>query len=736
VGLDHLDRIVKTSRYAWGVFFLLFVCSGGLMSGNDQEKTPDTFVNRLADASSPYLLQHRHNPVDWYAWGPEAFDKAKKENKPVFLSIGYSTCHWCHVMAHESFEDHEVARLMNDAFVSIKVDREERPDIDGIYMSVCQMMTGQGGWPLTILMTPDQKPFFAATYIPKTSRFGRTGMLELVPRIKEIWETQRDKIDQSAERIVQVLNDSNAGGGKKTLDPELLDRAFQQFEERFDGQRGGFGQAPKFPTPHNLLFLLRYAARTNNADALGMVEKTARAMRLGGIYDHLGFGFHRYSTDAEWRVPHFEKMLYDQAQLATVYLETYQVTGKDFYRRTAEEVFRYVLRDMTSPEGGFYSAEDADSEGEEGKFYLWSEEEIRACLEKEEADLITDLFQVESRGNFLEEATQEKIGTNILFLNRTLEEAAQEMEISAEALWERVENARQRLFDVREKRIHPGKDDKILTAWNGLMISAFARGAFILQEPRYVEAARNAADFVLRELRTSDGRLLHRYRNGQAGIAAHLEDYAFLVAGLIDLYQATFEVNYLKAAVDLNREMIRHFHDDENGGFYFTADDGEELIVRRKEADDGAVPSGNSMAMYNLLRLGRMLGDAELEALAERTGNAFVNWISRAPYAFTQFMVALDLASSSSQELVITGRLHAPDTQALLKALAGRFLPYLAILFRPANETEPLIGRFADFTRSMTTINGKATAYVCSGYQCEQPVSEPAEMLSMLDGGR
>ncbi len=721
-----------------GVLLIAFTWNGILMSNVEQQGRSDAGTNRLAGSSSPYLLQHKDNPVDWFPWGPEAFEKAAREDKPVFLSIGYSTCHWCHVMAHESFEDPEVARLMNDAFVSIKVDREERPDIDGIYMSACHMITGSGGWPLTIIMTPDQKPFFVGTYIPKTSRYGRTGMMELVPRIKEIWEKRRDEVDTSADRITEALRQMSDGGDGGSLGPELLDRAHADLAARFDEEHGGFGRAPKFPTPHVMLFLLRHAERTGDGKALAMVEKTLEAMRRGGMYDHLGFGFHRYSTDREWRVPHFEKMLYDQAQLALLYVEGYQATGKAAYRRTAEEIFEYVLRDMTAPDGGFYSAEDADSEGEEGKFYLWSEDEIRSILDEDDADLVVRLFNVEKGGNFLEEATRHRTGTNILFRTGGLDEIAAELEIPSDRLGERIERAREKLFVEREKRIHPGKDDKILLSWNGLMISALARGAVILQEPRYSEAARRAADFVLTRMRTGKGRLLRRFRAGEAGITAQLEDYAFFTAGLIDLYGCTFDAGYLKEAVNLNRQMIDHFVDAETGGFFATADDGEKLITRRMEADDGATPSGNSMAMVNLIRLGRMLGSAELEDLAAKTGGAFSKWIERSPSAFTHFMVALDLASGPSQELVIVGRREADDTQAMLRAVSSRFLPRLVVLFRDAGAEEggDPVAELAPFTKPYAAIDGKATAYVCSGFQCEQPVTDPGEMMRLLEGDR
>jgi uncharacterized protein YyaL (SSP411 family) len=703
-----------------------------VMAQSQHETTSHEHLNRLADSQSPYLLQHKHNPVDWYAWGPEAFEKARKEDKPVFLSIGYSTCHWCHVMAHESFEDPEVARLMNRAFVSIKVDREERPDIDGIYMTVCQMLTGRGGWPLTIIMTPAQKPFFAATYIPKESQWGRTGMLELVPQIESVWKERRDDVNESADRITEALKETGVKSEGAALGSEALDAAFEQLSSRYDSQYGGFGDAPKFPTPHNMLFLLRYSARSGNGHALAMVEHTLEVMRRGGIYDHLGFGFHRYSTDRHWLVPHFEKMLYDQAQLALVYIEAFQITGKERYKRTAEEIFEYVLRDMTSPEGGFYSAEDADSEGEEGKFYVWTKGEINQVLDESEADFVNSLFRVEEGGNFSEEASGRNTGANILHRTASLETLAGEMEISIDDLKARLEGARAKLFDHREKRIHPYKDDKILTDWNGLMIASLARGAFVFQEPRYLEAAQHAADFILKELRTSQGRLLHRYRNGRAGIAAHAEDYAFFINGLIELYKTGFDVRYLQAAKDLNEDMLRHYWDDEEGGFYFTADDGEALIVRRKEIDDAAIPSGNSMALLNLLRLSRILADSELEAKAAELNHHFSGYILRYPAAFTQFLVGLDFATAPSRELVLAGHAQAEDTQEMVKALSSLYLPHLVILFRPEGEEDPAIVKLAEFTRDQVALDGRATAYVCSDFRCAKPTSDPDEMLVLL----
>ena len=694
---------------------------------------PEKRYNRLIHEKSPYLLQHAENPVDWYPWGPEAFEKARRENKPIFLSIGYSTCHWCHVMAHESFEDPEVARLMNDVFVSIKVDREERPDIDNIYMTVAQMMTGSGGWPLTIIMTPDKKPFFAGTYFPKESRFGRIGMMDLVPRIKEVWVTRREEVLNSADKITAALGQVSYEGPGEELDESSLRLAYDQLAQRFDDRYGGFGSAPKFPTPHNLVFLLRYWRRTGDEKALGMVESTLQAMRRGGIYDHVGLGFHRYSTDPKWLVPHFEKMLYDQALLAMAFTEAYQATGKDEYRETAEEIFTYVLRDMTAPTGGFYSGEDADSEGEEGKFYVWTEREVRQVLPAEEAELTIRAFNVEKGGNFNEEATGTRRGTNILHLDRDLGEIARDLKMAEPDLRKDLEAAREKLFAARKKRIPPHKDDKILVDWNGLMIAALAGGAQVFDEPRYAEAAGHAVDFILNTLRTPKGRLLHRYRDGEAALAAHVEDYAFFIWGLIELYEATFEIRYLQTAVDLNRDMIQHFWDDGAGGFYFTADDGEKLLIRTKEIYDGAIPSGNSVAAHNLLRLGRITATPDFEEKAMKIGRAFSGSVKQSPLGYTQLMIALDFGIGPSYEVVIVGDSTAPDTKAMLKAIRARFVPNKVVILRPTEEESPEIIRLAGYTRYQSSIDGKATAYVCLNYICKTPTTDIEEMLELLD---
>ncbi|HJX13904.1 MAG TPA: thioredoxin domain-containing protein, partial [Dehalococcoidales bacterium] len=526
----------------------------------------DNKRNRLAREKSPYLLQHAANPVDWYPWGDEAFGKAARENKPVFLSIGYSTCHWCHVMAHESFEDPEVGRLLNEGFVAVKVDREERPDIDMLYMTVCQAMTGSGGWPLTILLTPDRRPFYAGTYIPRESRYGRLGLLELLPRIRELWTTRPNDLPDSAARITATLQRAVALPPGAELGEDVLHRAWEELAPRFDTRYGGFGTAPKFPSPHNLTFLLRYGKRTGREEARDMVERTLRAMRRGGIHDHIGFGFHRYATDPTWLVPHFEKMLYDQALLATAYLEAYQATGREEYARTAREIFTYVRRDMTAPEGAFYTAEDADSEGVEGKFYVWTSAEIKQILAPGEADLFTRVFNIREEGNFADGAESGRTGHNIPHLTRPLEEISAELQIPLSKLEQKLEAIRRKLFTHREQRVRPHRDDKILTDWNGLMIAALALGARALGEPEYAAAARQAADFILNNLVGPDGRLLHRYRDGEAAIPAHLDDYAFLVHGLVELYEATFEVGYLERALALNRQLLEHFWDGGNGG--------------------------------------------------------------------------------------------------------------------------------------------------------------------------
>ena len=700
---------------------------------SDPEDAPHGKPNRLIDEKSPYLLQHAYNPVDWYPWGEEAFAKARAENKPIFLSIGYSTCHWCHVMEAESFEDPEVAALMNDAFISIKVDREERPDIDSLYMNVAMMMNGSGGWPLNIIMTPDQKPFYAATYIPKTSRFQLVGMMELIPRVQEVWKTQHIETLDFAERVAEAVQLSAQVSTDEALTEATLDGAYEDLTARFDADNGGFGEAPKFPSPHNLLFLLRYWKRTGDANALTMVEITLQEMRQGGIYDQVGFGFHRYSTDAHWLLPHFEKMLYDQAMLAMTYTEAYQATGNPEYEQSAREIFSYVLRDMTDPDGGFYSAEDADSEGEEGKFYLWSTAELQELLTPEELALAKAVYSLENEGNFVEQGAGERTGANILHRTGSYAQVAEELGMSEVALGLQIEPIRQKLFTTREARIHPHKDDKVLTDWNGLMIAALAKGAQAFDEPTYAEAAARSADFLLSTLRDGDGRLLHRYRDGEAGIQATADDYAFLIWGLLDLYEATFELPYLEQAIALNGEFITHFWDDESGGFFFTADDAEALLTRQKEFYDGAIPSANSVAMLNLLRLERITADSDLAERAAAIGLAFGGGVQANPAGFTQMLVGVDFGTGPSHEVVIVGEPGETDTMTLVTALHRPFVPNKVVLLRPPGDAPP-ITQLAQYTQYHYALDGKATAYVCQNFECELPTTDVETMLALLEG--
>jgi len=617
--------------------------------------------NHLIHEKSPYLIQHAHNPVDWHPWCDETFARAKTENKPIFLSIGYATCHWCHVMEKESFEDQETAGYLNDTFVCIKVDREERPDIDAVYMAACQMLTGSGGWPLSIFMTPEKKPFFAATYLPKRSRSGRAGLIDISLQVKKLWTTDREKVEKSSAGIAANLDKPFAFTAADEPDESLLDQAFKQIKPTFDPQHGGFEPAPKFPTPHRLLFLLRCYHSSGDSDALEMVKKTLTAMRLGGIWDHVGFGFHRYSTDTRWLLPHFEKMLYDQALIATAYLEAYQITKDPLFAATADDIFTYVLRDMTSTEGAFYSAEDADSEGEEGKFYVWTTEEFRRVLGDEAAQKWETILRVSPEGNFTDEATRQKTGTNILHLTAPLDKWAQKLGLQADRLVEDWDRIRDQLFSVREKRVYPLKDDKILTDWNGLMIAAFALGARILNRSEYERAARKATDFILSKMRGENGRLYHRFRDGELAVEAHAGDYAFLIHGLLSLYQTTFDLTFAEEAKMLQEKMIENFWDEKNDGFFSTPNGSVELPVRPKELYDGALPSANSVSLFNLLLLSRLTGDPQWENRARAQVRAFAGTVKSQPQAFTYFLCALDFGLRPGQEIIIAGKPQAGD---------------------------------------------------------------------------
>jgi uncharacterized protein YyaL (SSP411 family) len=732
-------RLNKLMKIIVSILVITLACIGPLtdvFSAESEAQTAsdqETKFNRLIHESSPYLLQHAANPINWFPWGQEAFETAKREDKPIFVSIGYSTCHWCHVMERESFSDKEVAELLNKNFIAIKVDREERPDIDSVYMAVTQALTGSGGWPMTIFMTPDKKPFYAGTYFPKHQRWGRPGMMELLPKIAEAWRNDRQKVLTSADQITQhVIRLSSRQPGTK-LDQEILGQARQFFVQAYDPEYGGFVKSPKFPSPHQLNFLLRRYYHTRDAQALAMVEKTLTQMRLGGIYDQLGFGFHRYSTDARWLVPHFEKMLYDQAMLIMAYTEAYQATGKAFYAMVAEEIITYVLRDMTSAQGGFYSAEDADSEGIEGKFYLWTPKEIKTLLGEKDAALFNQVFNVKDGGNFEDAGPGHHIDQNILHLQKPLPELAKEVGIPENQLNKQLEVSRQILFDARQKRIHPFKDDKILTDWNGLMIAALAKAGYVLDKQAYTTAASTAADFILQNLTADNGRLLKSYRKGKAGSAAHLNDYAFMVWGLIELYQATYKANYLADAITLNEQMLAHFWDEQNGGLYITADDGEELLVRSKEIYDGAIPSGNSVAVYNLLRLAHMTGKTDYMEKAEGIIKAFSDPVKQYPAGHSQLMVALEYALNPNYEVVIVGEPQKQDTRLMLAALRRPFIPEKIVLFRTTDKsTARAITEIAPFTRSMATRNGQATAYVCQKFACRLPTTSIDQMLDNL----
>ena len=689
--------------------------------------------NHLINEKSPYLIQHAHNPVDWHPWSEATFERARTENKPIFLSIGYATCHWCHVMEKESFEDVDAAAYLNDTFICIKVDREERPDIDAVYMAACQMLTGSGGWPLSIFMTPQKKPFFAATYLPKQSRYGRAGLIDICRQVKDLWSNQTEKIETSATSIAANLDKAFRFAAAEAPDESLLDQAYQQIKPSFDLKYGGFEPAPKFPTPHRLLFLLRYYHRKGDPTVLEMVHQTLTAMRLGGIWDHIGYGFHRYSTDARWLLPHFEKMLYDQALIAGAYLEAFQMTQTTLFAETAADIFTYVLRDMTAAEGGFYSAEDADSEGEEGKFYVWSSEEFRRVLGDETARRWETILRLSPEGNFTDEATRRKTGTNIIHLTATIEKWAQKLNLPLAHLRDEWSMVRQKLFAVREKRIHPLKDDKILTDWNGLMISALSLGARILNQSQYEKAARKAADFIQSRMVDAQSRLYHRFRDGELAVEGHAADYAFFIQGLLNLYQTTFELTFAEQAQALQERMIESFWDDQHGGFYSTPKGSTDLPVRPKELYDGAIPSANSVALDNLVSLARLTGDPRWENRAHALIQAFAGTLKSQPQAFTYLLCGLDFALQPGQEVIITGEPQADDTRQLLAALNLNFSPHKVAMVKSAQNAGRL-AKFAGYTDGLQVIEDQATAHVCRNGACTDSTTESQVMVDKILG--
>ena len=702
--------------------------------------------NRLAREKSPYLLQHAHNPVDWYPWGPEAFAKARSGDKPIFLSIGYSTCHWCHVMERESFENESIAAQLNRDFVPIKVDREERPDVDRIYMSFVQAATGGGGWPMSVWLTPELQPFFGGTYFPPENRWGHAGFSSILTQIAAAWRTDRDRIAESARDALAQLEKQCAfegarSGSRPAVDYALLDSAFFAFRRTYDSGTGGFGQAPKFPRPAVFAFLLRYHARTGNREALEMTLHTLRQMALGGMHDQLGGGFHRYSVDERWFVPHFEKMLYDQAQLATSYLEAFQITGEQPFADTARRIFDYVLRDMTAPEGGFYSAEDADSvirreeptvKGE-GAFYIWSADEIRQAVPAPAAAWFAYRYGVAEGGNVANDPHSEFAGRNILYRAATLEETAEQFGRPADETRTALEATETALFSVRGERVRPHLDDKVLTAWNGLMISALALGGAVLDEPRYAVAARRAADFALnRLLQPENGRLLRRFREGEAAIPGFLEDYALLTQALLDLYEAQFERRDLECAARLAELESALFEDSAGGGFFHSPADDSSLVLRLKEDYDGAEPSGNSIAILNLLRLAQFTGRGEFRASAERALSAFATRLGRLPAALPAMLTACEFYLAEPRQIVIAGPRDQAGTRALLRAFHARFVANRIVLLVDSDETRRALAAGIPAIAAMEPDGGLPSAYVCRNYTCHLPVTGAAQLAELL----
>ncbi|MCQ9207160.1 MAG: thioredoxin domain-containing protein [Omnitrophica bacterium] len=726
----------------------VFIClvtlalHGTSFAGEEKEK--HLYTNKLVNSKSPYLLQHAHNPVNWYPWGKEALNRAKMEDKPIFLSIGYSTCHWCHVMEEESFSKPEIAKILNKYFVAIKVDREERRDLDNVYMKAVMNMTGQGGWPLTVFLTPELEPFYGGTYFPPEDKWGRPGLKTVLNSIADKWKNSRDEVLRSGKTLTGILHKQAQSKSKSgfSLGKDNLKKAYTAFASSFDSRYGGFGRAPKFPQGHSLSFLLRYWKRSGKQKSLKMAEKTLSLMARGGIYDHIGGGFHRYSTDAEWRIPHFEKMLYDQAILSRAYTEAYQATGNEEYARIAKEILEYLLRDMAHPEGGFYSAEDADSplpenpkKKKEGAFYVWKKGEIVSALGKRNAEILNYHFGIKDAGNAPSDPHGEFKGKNIIYVAHDFKETAQHFKETETRIKKVIKASKKKLFAIRSRRPRPPLDDKVLTDWNGLAISSFAFASRVFDEPRYLEAAEESARFILANLIRENGRLMHRYREGDSAIPGMIDDYAFFIYGLFDLYEGTFDPEYIKEAERLTNEMLRLFWDEESGGFFFTAIDAETLLVRTKEIYDGATPSGNSIAALDLIRLGRLTMNTKFEAKAEALFKAFSDKIAQLPSAYTQTLIALDFALGPSKEIIIAGKRKSKDTKKMIRELYKPFIPNKVVAFRPAMEEEAKeASSVIKFLYNQAPLNGKATAYVCKNYVCNFPTTNPQEMLNLING--
>ncbi len=672
-------------------------------------------TNRLIKEKSPYLLQHAHNPVDWYPWGEEAFEKAKIEDKPVFLSIGYSTCHWCHVMERESFEDEEVAEVLNNNFISIKVDREERPDIDNIYMSFCQVYTGSGGWPLTILMTPDKKPFFAGTYFPKWGKYNIPGIMDILKSINKLWCEDKNKILESSNRIIEQIERFQDNHGEEELEEYIIEEAVQTLLDNFDSKYGGFGREPKFPTAHYILFLLRYYYFKRDEKVLDVIDKTLTSMYKGGIFDHIGFGFSRYSTDNKWLVPHFEKMLYDNALLSIAYAEAYEATKNPLYKVITEKILNYVKKSMTSKEGGFYSAEDADSEGVEGKFYLWTKKEIIDILGEEEGEFYCKLYDITSKGNFENKNIANLIKTDLkdIYNNK-----------------DKLEKIREKLFDYREKRIHPHKDDKILTSWNALMIIAFCRAGRSFKNDNYIDIAKQSAGFIIKNLMDEKGTLYTRIREGQLGNEGFIDDYAFFLWALIELYEASFDIYYLEKSIEVADKMINLFWHKEKGGFYLYSNNSEKLIIRPKEIYDGAMPSGNAVASLALSLLYYITGEDKYKDIVDKQFKFFAANIKSGPMYHLFSVIAYMYNVLPIKEITIAYKNKDSEFYKFIDQINNRYMPFSIIILNGESDKIEKINKNIKYK---TSIEDKTTVYVCENYSCREPITDLNKFKEILN---
>ncbi len=755
-----------TTRFRFGFLALTwFVTSSDFIAGQAAARPEHT--NRLAHEKSPYLLQHAHNPVDWYPWGEEAFAKARRENKPIFLSVGYSTCHWCHVMAHESFESEEVAAIMNREFVNIKVDREERPDVDRVYMTFVQATTGSGGWPMSVWLTPDLKPFVGGTYFPPEERYGQPAFKKVLERIATAWKQDHDKIVEQGNKIVEALRESqSAAPGEGKIDGSIAVAAYRQIDRSYDPKEGGFGNAPKFPRPVTLNFLTRFYASDPKSDAgkhaLDMALFTLRKMAAGGMHDHVGGGFHRYSVDRYWHVPHFEKMLYDQAQLVVAYLDAFQITKDKQYDSVARDILDYVARDMTSKEGGFFSAEDADSpvagggdpghaKTAEGAFYVWTKKEIDDAL-GETAEIFDFHYGVQAHGNAPEgsDPHDEFRGKNILIERHTIAETAEHFRNTGilpvgpagvspadqkpeDAVRTLLKRCREKLFAIRAKRPRPHLDDKIIAAWNGLMISAYARAAQVLDDPRYLEIATRSANFVRSKLYDSSREILYRsYRESRSNTEGFADDYAFVVQGLLDLYEASFDVEWLKFAMELQKTQDRLFFDEKNGGYFSSSGRDKSVFVRMKDDNDGAEPAASSIATLNLLRLSQIYDDPKMAERTKKTIEAFATILLQFPSGMPQMLVAVENSLGKPRQIVIAGKKDSSETKALLNEVRRHFLPNTIVILADANKGQKYLGERNEAVRAMSLVEGKPAVYVCENFTCKAPVTDPKQLGDLL----